>query len=711
MTGTPNPSSAGSNGAARVQTKISVTDPKIMVNLLGAKDEILRLIERSLASDVHVRGNEITITGEPADNATAERLFSELIELIEKGETLSVDAVRRTLRMLEENTSERPAEVLTLNILSRRGRTIRPKTLGQKRYVDAIDENTIVFGIGPAGTGKTYLAMAKAVQALTAKQINRIILTRPAVEAGERLGFLPGTLTEKIDPYLRPLYDALHDMLDPESIPRLMAAGTIEVAPLAYMRGRAQPLTAKVLTPDGWRQIGDLHVGDLVVGSDGLPTPVLGVYPQGKKPVFRVTTQDGASTVACGEHLWTVRTVDDRSHGRPGRVLQTQDMIGKLRRGSVHRYELPLVDAVEFVPQDVPMDPYALGLLLGDGCLTTSTTPSFSTNDPELAEALDAALPGIELQRKNEVDDVLRRAGGGGRGGVITANPVTAVLRELELAGTRSETKFVPERYRFNSAEVRLAMLQGLLDSDGGPVTQRARTCRIQYTTCSERLRDDVVFLVRSLGGVAYWRCRPAEGRKPGLANGRPVAYRHDAFVLDIRMPAGVQPFRLARKREVYDRCGGGRPMRFIDAIEPAGETETVCIQVAAADSLYVTDDLIVTHNTLNDALIILDEAQNTTPEQMKMFLTRLGFGSKIVVTGDVTQVDLPGGTQSGLRVVREILDGVEDVHFAQLGSADVVRHRLVADIVDAYSRWDEARQQDQQPMRAVPDRRAGRRR
>ena len=140
--------------------------------------------------------------------------------------------------MLRTETGERPAEVLTLNILSNRGRTIRPKTLNQKRYVDAIDQHTIVFGIGPAGTGKTYLAMAKAVQALQAKQVNRIILTRPAVEAGERLGFLPGTLYEKIDPYLRPLYDALHDMIDPESIPRLMTAGTIEVAPLAYMRGR-----------------------------------------------------------------------------------------------------------------------------------------------------------------------------------------------------------------------------------------------------------------------------------------------------------------------------------------------------------------------------------------------------------------------------------------------------------------------------------------
>src|SRR5689334_1623972 len=336
MTSTPNPSSAGSSGPARVQTKISVSDPKIMVNLLGAKDEILRLIERTLASDVHVRGNEITITGDPAENATAERLFAELIELIEKGETLTVDAVRRTAAMLEQNTAERPAEVLTLNILSRRGRTIRPKTLGQKRYVDAIDENTIVFGIGPAGTGKTYLAMAKAVQALQAKQVNRIILTRPAVEAGERLGFLPGTLNEKIDPYLRPLYDALHDMLDPESIPRLMAAGTIEVAPLAYMRGR-----------------------------------------------------------------------------------------------------------------------------------------------------------------------------------------------------------------------------------------------------------------------------------------------------------------------------------------------------------------------TLNDAFIILDEAQNTTPEQMKMFLTRLGFGSRMVVTGDVTQIDLPFGATSGLRIVREILTGIDDVNFSILEAADVVRHRLVADIVSAYSNWDDAHRAD----------------
>jgi phosphate starvation-inducible PhoH-like protein len=317
--------------ADNIQRTLTVPASVPMVSVLGARDELLRTIEQVAPTvDIHARGNEITATGAADDVGMVLRLFDELITVVSSGQTLTPETVQRSAAMLQHDVHERPAAVLTQNILSNRGRTIRPKTLNQKRYVDAIDEHTIVFGIGPAGTGKTYLAMAKAVQALQGKQVSRIILTRPAVEAGERLGFLPGTLSEKIDPYLRPLYDALHDMIDPDSIPRLMAAGTIEVAPLAYMRGR-----------------------------------------------------------------------------------------------------------------------------------------------------------------------------------------------------------------------------------------------------------------------------------------------------------------------------------------------------------------------TLNDAFIILDEAQNTSPEQMKMFLTRLGFGSKMVVTGDVTQVDLPGGTQSGLRIVREILDDIEDVRFLELTAADVVRHQLVGRIVDAYGRWD----------------------
>ncbi|WP_433183967.1 PhoH family protein [Actinoallomurus sp. CA-150999] len=223
---------------ARAQIKIVIPDDHSMVALLGSRDELLEVVERAFDSDVHVRGNEITITGRAEETDLAAKLFEELLALLKSGTTITPDAIERSIAMLRAETAERPAEVLTLDILSSRGRTIRPKTLNQKHYVDEIDRHTIVFGIGPAGTGKTYLAMAKAVKALQAKEVNRIILTRPAVEAGERLGFLPGTLYEKIDPYLRPLYDALHDMVDPDSIPRLMAAGTIEVAPLAYMRGR-----------------------------------------------------------------------------------------------------------------------------------------------------------------------------------------------------------------------------------------------------------------------------------------------------------------------------------------------------------------------------------------------------------------------------------------------------------------------------------------
>lgn len=300
-----------------------------MINLLGHRDEVLRALERGLTPiTIHVVGHEIRLTGPAPELDLADSLLGELIDVVADGEHLTVDSVERAISILRAGVA-RPTELMTSDILSAHGKTIRPKTLGQKAYVDAIDEHAITFGIGPAGTGKTYLAMAKAVVALQKRQVSRIILTRPAVEAGESLGFLPGSLTDKIDPYLRPLYDAMYDMIDPESIPKLMAAGTIEVAPLAYMRGR-----------------------------------------------------------------------------------------------------------------------------------------------------------------------------------------------------------------------------------------------------------------------------------------------------------------------------------------------------------------------TLNDAFVVLDEAQNTTPEQMKMFLTRLGFGSKIVVTGDITQVDLPGGTKSGLRVVTEILEGVDDIAFCELDSSDVVRHRLVGSIVSAYERW-----------------------
>jgi phosphate starvation-inducible PhoH-like protein len=221
------------------RTLITVPNAISMVAVLGPHDDNLRVIEAAFPSvNITVRGNEITLRGPHIDCARLENLFNEMMVVIRSGNILNVDAVNRAIEMLEHEPVDHPAEVMSLNIVSNRGRTIRPKTANQKRYVDAIDDHTITFGIGPAGTGKTYLAMAMAVAALQAKKVNKIVLTRPAVEAGESLGFLPGTLSEKIDPYLRPLFDALHDMIDIDSIPRLMQSGIIEVAPLAYMRGR-----------------------------------------------------------------------------------------------------------------------------------------------------------------------------------------------------------------------------------------------------------------------------------------------------------------------------------------------------------------------------------------------------------------------------------------------------------------------------------------
>ena len=324
---------------APVTTHTTTVDGVAMVQLLGPQDRLLRALERQFpAVSVHVRGNEVTLSGADAEVAAALRLVEELIQLVRAGAELSPAEVRTSATMLRADASSSPAEVLSQAILTTRGRSIRPKTLGQKRYVDAMDENTIVFGIGPAGTGKTYLAMAKAVQALHRKEVSRIILTRPAVEAGERLGFLPGTLTEKIDPYLRPLYDALNEMMDPEIVPKLLAAGTVEVAPLAYMRGRtlndsfvildeAQNTTSEqmkmFLTRLGFgsRMVitGDITQIDLPLGASGL----------------QMVTQvlDGVDDI----HFARLTSDDVVRHDLVGRIVDAYTKFGAEQQASDHQ--------------------------------------------------------------------------------------------------------------------------------------------------------------------------------------------------------------------------------------------------------------------------------------------------------------------------------------------------------------------------------------
>jgi len=593
----------------------------VAAELAGISDGVLDALKERLSCNVRLRGNQLTLEGDEQHVANARAVVDELVELVEGGHQIGSHTVDAVLGTLEAGQDVR--EVFDAVVWRHRGKKIAPKTVTQKRYVDAIRRSTVTFGIGPAGTGKTYLAMALAVAALHEREVQRIILTRPAVEAGERLGFLPGDLMAKVDPYLRPLFDALYDMLDPDKANAYIERGTIEVAPLAFMRGRAQPMSSGVLTPAGFRPIGSLRLGDLVVGSDGLPTVVIGVYPQGRKQVFRVRTQDGASTLCCADHLWHVMTPEDRRSASPGRVLETREMVAKLRRAHQHRYELPLLSApASFAPRETEEDPYVVGRRL---C--------------------------------------------GTRVHAYAATGGVAVAERAPVA--------IPAAYFENCADVRIALLQGLLDG-GGEVVLAVDGGAVRFSCTSERLRDDVVFLVRSLGGTAVEPVSDTTG------------VRH---LLDIRLAHTIQPFRLERKLERYRRHGGANPMRFIDSIEPEGEAETVCIQVAAADSLYVTDDFLLTHNTLNDSFIILDEAQNTSPEQMQMFLTRLGFGSKIVVTGDITQIDLPRESRSGLVHVRDVLAGIDGIQFIEFGHKDVVRHKLVQRIVEAYKEHTDEQQ------------------
>ena len=223
---------------ATTQVKILVPGNQSMVALLGERDEFLKIVEGAFESHILVRGNEITITGEEPEAERVAQLFEEMLELLERGQQLDASSVGRSIDMIKDDSGIRPTEVFTDAVLTSRGKRVAPQTRGQKEYVDALRRSTLTFAIGPAGTGKTYLAVATAVKALHAREVSRIILTRPAVEAGEKLGFLPGTLYEKIDPYLRPLWDALYEMMDAEAFSRLMDRGTIEVAPLAFLRGR-----------------------------------------------------------------------------------------------------------------------------------------------------------------------------------------------------------------------------------------------------------------------------------------------------------------------------------------------------------------------------------------------------------------------------------------------------------------------------------------
>lgn len=341
--------------------------------------------------------------------------------------------------------------------------------------------------------------------------------------------------------------------------------------------GKAQPLDAKILTPDGWKAMGQVRVGDAVVNSAGGVSRVTGVFPQGVRPVFRVEFTDGSATECCDEHLWQVNTPLRDWRGNPPRILPLSEIRKQLTRPSGNRLHfIPMVAPVEFPPAEQLIDPYLLGLLLGDGNLSTGRV-RFSSKDQELIDAVAALVPpGVTLTRitPHQYDYRLRSEATG------VYNPLIHWMRDLELLGTRSDTKFIPKNYKFAPLEARVAVLQGLLDTDGHVRPDN----NVEYCTVSERLARDVQFLVQSLGGVARIRTK----RTTHL-----LAYR-----MSIILPAGVAPFRLRRKAEAYRPRAKYPPRRAIASVTPVGDKPVQCIAVDAPDRLYVTDEFILTHNT-----------------------------------------------------------------------------------------------------------------
>lgn len=370
--------------------------------------------------------------------------------------------------------------------------------------------------------------------------------------------------------------------------------------------GKAQPLDAKVLTPSGWKNMGDMSVGDKVIDPNGGMTTVVGVFPQGSKDVYRVTFTDGASTECCEDHLWQVSKPIDKWRGRQPRVLTLRELLtqgvylkdGKCDRKNLQWY-IPLTKPVEFPSATgLPLDPYLMGLLLGDGSFAHPDNVSFSTADEDLRSSVASLLPsGVLLRKKKDARNDYNYVITTGRLRPSGGNPVTNIARQLTLMGHKSNGKFIPVAYLYGSIEQRLAILQGLLDTDG---STDGRPGHLEYGSVSEQLAKDVLFLVRSLGGTSSWKVKKTTYVHKGERRTGLPYYR-----LIIRLPNGIMPFRLPRKRDAYKPTVKYHPCRGIVSIELVGQKECQCIAVNSPGRLYVTNDFVVTHNSLVAAAAI----------------------------------------------------------------------------------------------------------
>lgn len=544
----------------------------------------------------------------------------------------------------------------------------------QKIAWSAFDQHDILFLLGPAGTGKSHLAIAFAIQEILSKKRSKIVLTRPTVEAGEKLGFLPGTFEEKVDPYLIPLFDCMDRCVGREGPQREFVNHCVEKAPLAFMRGRSQPLDAIVYTISGQKQMGDLQPGDKVVGVDGKATEVLDIYPQGELDIYRVMFSDGTSTECSEDHLWSTMTLSEKRHSKGYSVKNTAEIAASLKnKHNQKNHRVPVAAAVEFQEQELPLDPYLLGVLLGDGNFTHNVSPKVSNVDPAILDEVADRLPsGMALRKASKYGCDYRLVTTDRR----QRNPVKSALRELGLFGKLSWEKSIPDLYKFSSKEQRLALLKGLMDTDGTIFKHRSGNCRVQFFSTSKVLAGDVRFLAHSLGGTASIRKREYDEDDSHSYKGNTIRHCRPMYIVDMVIP--VNPFMTPRKAGQYSPMA---PVRLISKIEKVGRKECQCISVDHSEHLYLTDHCLVTHNTFHDAVCIFDEAQNATRTQLKLFLTRFGHNSKVIVTGDPSQSDLPGEVAL-VDVVRR-LEGVPGVGVIQFQANSIVRNPLIAKILE----------------------------
>lgn len=560
-----------------------------------------------------------------------------------------------------------------------------PVSIEQEEAYDTCHDNDITFLTGPAGGGKTWVAVAYAIDRLLNKEIDKILLTRPAIEAcGESMGYGPGTFQQKLAPYTHPMRDVINEY-GKNYLDQINAS--LEIVPLAFMRGRAEPVSAMIPTPDGPKRMGDLNVGDYVYGSDGRPTMVTGVFPQGVVPVVDMVFSD-KSVVRCSkDHLWNTRTLSQRNRSKPYTAKTAGEIQKTIRNRHGHKnHEIPVVSApIEMKHRDVPLDPYLLGCLLGDGSISTNTI-GFTTADRELVGAISERLEGgVRIRESSGSKTGYDYSISQPKSAHNQQNRLRLHLRTLGLFGKTASQKSVPELYLNNSTDVRLGVLRGLMDTDGSVFSHKSEKSRVQFYSTSPQLAEDVKFLCESLGGIARIRTKrtPKNGtHKSGFG------HKHDIQVVDIVMPKEVNPFCLERKRTKFNPS---RVLRFVSDVVDVGYEECQCISVAAEDHLYLTGNFIVTHNTLRRAIAIVDEAQNASEKMLQMMLTRIGEGSQIILCGDPIQRDIRESVLECLAddLTREV-DGVGWVRFTQANGA--ARHPIIPKLNNVFLKRLEAR-------------------